>query len=140
MDSNIKRFLAYFIYSVVVAYLLFKTDAFFNQQMLSSTYSPLHFGSVLLFPIGFGILLAIPRLVSTSRQSGSWKYDWILFLAVGLPALAVELLACFSLLPLHTSTPFTGNVLFYHSNLVFISGIVLGYILLAAIKKAYSWF
>ncbi len=140
MDSNIKRFLAYFVYVLLIGCLLFYTDAFFNQQMLSSTYNPLHFGSMLLYPIGFGILLALPRLVSTSRQSGSWTYDWILFLAVGLPALAVQILACFSLLPLHTASPFTGRLLFYHGNLVMISGIVLGYVLLAAFKKAYSWY
>lgn len=140
MNSNIKRFLAYFVYFLVVAYLLIKADEYFNQLMLSSTYDPIHSWSILFFPVAVGLLLALPGLITTSGQSGSWTYDWVLFLAVGLPALVVQILACFSLLPILISSPVTGNIAFYHDNLVSISGLVLGYVLLAALKKAYSWY
>ena len=138
MDSNIKRFLAYFLYVLLLAYLLIRADDYFNHlPMSSSTSAPIHLWPALLFPVAVGLLLALPRLITTISQSGSWTYDWVLFLAVGLPALVVQLLACFSLLPLLNPT---GNITFYHGNLVSISGLVLGYILLAAFKKAYSWF
>lgn len=140
MDDNLKRFLAYFAYALLLAYLLFKTDQYFQQLLLANAYNPLQDKFILFFPILFGLLLALPRFLSVIRESGSWRYDWVLFLAVGLPALGLQVFTYIRLLPTLQASPVTGNLFINHSSLLMISGLVLGYVLLASFKKVYSWY
>ena len=46
---------------------------------------------MIVFPVVIGLLLAVPHLLHESRKKGRWRYDWVKFLAVAIPALYILL-------------------------------------------------
>jgi len=87
-------------------------------------------------PIFIGLLIAIPLFVHETRKKGKWKFDWIKFISIGIPALY---LAVFHLVYYTNPTlsQFYPRILaFTNPNMLMIlGGIVFGYLVLTSLYK-----
>lgn len=138
MNDNIKRFVAYFVFVVVLGYFVIIADVFekYLKDLYASTYNPTYlFMFSAIFPIVLGLLLALPHFLRTSRQKGSWKVDWILLLSIGLPTLWVTLTPIISLIQSILYSSFGCFIFGLHPNLVTFAGVVFGYILVTSFGK-----
>jgi hypothetical protein len=52
---------------------------------------PIVFFTLQVYHLLIGLMLALPRLISARRRPGNWKFDWVVFIAVCVPALYVTL-------------------------------------------------
>jgi hypothetical protein len=110
--------------------------------MMGRTFNPVpSYTYMVVFPVVIGILLAVPHLLHELRKRGSWRYDWVKFLAVAIPALYILLS-----LPLKFISFFRPLAQFlYPDNFYFtiimqpttlnFVGIAVGYFALAALYK-----
>lgn len=132
---KIKRFLAYLTYVVIVAYIMIASNEFLEYfGYKHDVNSPLFYFILLsFFPVFIGILLALPKFISTLKKPGSLQFDWIAFLAIGLPALCVAITPFVSLTHIAAFWPLT-ELITYHDFLT-LGGIVFGYISLNAFYK-----
>lgn len=89
-----------------------------------------------IFSVVIGILLRLPKLIKEMKQNKQWEFDWIRFIAIGLPSLFVLLIYAATtnlpenILPFIPEAIFLGNTTFQMT-----SGVVFGYILLDSLKK-----
>src|SRR5665647_2510784 len=131
MNSNVKRFIGYLIYVVAVGYIITKADDYqlYLQHIYSKTFNTTYLWLFMsLFPILVGLMLALHHLVSMIRKQGSLKFDWIMFLAVGIPTL------CIAITPIVLATGLEqltniwlfSSIIAFHNNLVTVSGVVFG--------------
>lgn len=141
MNHNLKRFIGYLAYIAVLGCFVIMADNV--ERYLKSLYAQtfdltnlwLFFS---IYPILLGILLALPLFFRTSRQEGAWEVDWVVLLSIGLPCLMIAVTPIMCLFPTSLYSKF-GTFLFgLHPKLITFSGIVFGYVLLAAIKKRAS--
>lgn len=100
---NIKsknKFIAYLIYIIIfILFLKYGYEyGFYNLQRPGSKYLEYYlFGRQVVWAyLAFyfaliGLMLALPRFMNTIKESGVWKFDWIVFLAVGVPLLYVSI-------------------------------------------------
>ncbi len=132
---NTKRFLAYSIYLLIVAYIITASNKWFNSICCNNNidFSLFYFVLLSLFPVFIGILLALPKFVSTLKKPGSLQFDWIAFLAVGLPALCIAITPLISQTDIAAFWPLTG--LTTYRDLLMLAGIVFGYVSLTAFYK-----
>lgn len=136
INKSIVRFISYYIYVIAVGYVVIQADDYIRyMQIFSKYYNLIQICFLAFFPVFVGLLLGLPRFISTVHKQGYWKCDWILLLAVGLPTFCVVLLALLSLTQVTTEMPLIGKIGFVHNNLVTISGIVFGYVLVTVFNK-----
>lgn len=135
--QNLKRFVAYLFYVFIMGYLVIWGIGF--QRILKADviknfeWTPASIIFPILFPILIGMLIALPQFIVTSRKLGTWGFDWIRFLAVGIPALVISLsvisvTGLMNWIPLYT-------LLCYSPVLQIVSGILFGYNFLASFGK-----
>ncbi|MBO8138407.1 MAG: hypothetical protein H0Z40_09790 [Desulfotomaculum sp.] len=143
MNTNIKRFLGYFLYMVFIGFVLYWGDAYehYVKKQIAITYDTrlmmLHRA---FFPVVLGVLLALPRFTGTVREPGRWCMDWVKLLAVSLPCLYIAFFMPTFFSPLGSLFPrwlmWSGYKLTAHSSLpITVFGIIFGYTLLTALNK-----
>ena len=90
------------------------------------------------FPMIIGLLLAVPHLLIETKKAGRWKYDWVKFLAIQIPAIYLILPAplIFIYPPLRDILyPRFINTLLTQSSVMNVVGIVVGYFSLSLLYK-----
>jgi hypothetical protein len=134
-----KRFIGYFVYVAALGCFVIIADNF--ERHLKDLYQ-LSFDktNIWLFfsmaPVMLGFLLALPRLIKTFKKEGYWQVDWILLLSAGLPSLLVAITPIMCLVQSVLYSKYALFTFGLHPNLITLSGIIFGYVLLAAFKKA----
>jgi hypothetical protein len=135
---SLKRFLIYFSYTVFFIYS-FSLGLFWERklQMLAGwTYDPYpHAIFMVAFPVTLGVLLGAPLFISRLKETGRWYFDWVMFLAAGIPALFVNLLFVLSFF-----TPVGRYLRIFKAVLMapapqLTCGILFGILVLASFKK-----
>lgn len=140
--NNVKRFLGYLLYTILIALILYKCSAY--EQLLkhwvAENYKPLPYQAYIsVYPIVIGFLIGLPKLICNIFKKGIWHFDLIKFIAVGLPTLLITTIpiVCFS--PFLNHSPITKlYTLFYQSFLLgprTIAGIVFGYLMCLVLYK-----
>lgn len=131
--KKLKRFMAYFLYVVLVGYSIIWTNAHVIalKNDLSRGFELFIIWASL--PTFIGVVLALPRFIVTIQKPGTWTFDWVKFIAVGLPSfLAAGATSIFWVMPLlYQYMPFLLN----NSILTTTGGIVFGFVLLTAFEK-----
>jgi len=130
-----QRFAGYLLYAVLMGYLVRLSEYY---KLVLFEYTQKHYDGtpqfiyLSFYPILFGLLLALPHLLKQWFQSGKWRCDWIKLLAIGLPALygATLPLSYFFL-----NWPGSTYWMAHGTDITLVSGIVLGYTLLATWAK-----
>lgn len=144
MSSNRKRVIGYLIYVAAFGLLvvLVETLNHYFQDVFRTTFRAPYlwlFISQIVFPVLVGLLLALPQFIRTYRQKGSWTTDWIMLLAVGLPAFFIVIvpIASFGLVYLiHLETaPRFFLWIYANPTLSKVFGILLGFVLLTSFRK-----
>lgn len=143
MNNNLKRFLGYFLYMVFIGFVLYWAGVYehYLKELVRKTYETrimLHYR--VSFPVILGVLLALPRFISTARNPGQWCIDWVKLLAVSLPFLYAVFFVLTYFSPLGSLFPGwlmrPGRELFSISPIpITVFGIIFGYTLLSAVKK-----
>lgn len=137
-NRNTKRLVWYFLYMVFIIFILVKsTDlerqfkVFVNQT--SSYYPFLVFQQYFCFAVG--VLLAMPKFIMTLVKNGSWYFDWVKFIAVGVPAFIVSIFPILLYSPVGKYLPQAGLIIGYSAYPQIICAVILGYLLLSSFNK-----
>ncbi|KQL37451.1 hypothetical protein [Psychrobacillus sp. FJAT-21963] len=87
-----------------------------------------------IFPVLFGLLLRLPKLIIEIKNKKQWAFDWIKFITVGIPSLYISMLP---LLAFYTTNLFFSKAFILLGDTTFtsIAGIVFGYVLLDSLKS-----
>ena len=133
-----KRFMGYLVYTLFVGILVYWGVRYgqYLKIQAARTFTPHSFYAfIACYPIGIGMLLAVPGLISRRMQrDGTWIIDWQMLLPIGLPTLFFNI----SLL-LNNSFLFQFNwyqLILLDTRVYDISGIVCGYILLTSLTRS----
>lgn len=142
MNNGLKRFIGYLIYVIAFGYFVIKADDYhrYLKNLFSVTLNdPTNLWLFIsIFPIIVGILIALPQFITTLKQRGSWKVDWIRLITIGLPAL------CISITPIFVSIQlaFISKAIFFivglHPSLVTVAGTLFGFVLVTSFGKQES--
>lgn len=139
MNVTIKRLIVNFLYIITTMYFLFKSTEWERHLKLLAgrTYNPYpHLIFLGIFPIIMGIFLAIPVFIKKTKEQGNWYFDWIKFIAVGIPTLYVAISPALYFSPIGKYLPHIGSIMFsYSSTPLIVCGIIFGYILLSSFDK-----
>lgn len=88
-----------------------------------------------LFPVVIGLLIRTPKFILQWKSSRSLNFDWILFAAVGLPALYVVVMTFLPFSPLGAGWLGIPEIVQIGGATVpTIAGLVFGYVLLDSFK------
>jgi hypothetical protein len=136
-----KRFIRYFLFTILALVFLFwgANYGFVLKKQAQNIYYYYFFSA--LFPIIYGIILALPKLFKEKYKNGCWSIDWIKFLAIGTPTILIDLsLVLVALTPIgHTNYFSTLNpfieILILDRMVISLSGIIFGYILITSFKR-----
>jgi len=133
-----KRFSFYFVSTIVIGYILYLTIGYQERlrEEVAMTFNYMTFITpVTIFPIFLGLLLRSPKLILEIKEKKQWSFDWIKFVAIGIPSLYIAMVPILQIL-------FRMNLLFGKELRLFgdptfttIAGIVFGYVLLDSLKK-----
>jgi len=147
MNDNLKRFLSLFSYTIFLVFIYFLGEKYLlNLKKYSATSfngTPYMIFST-LFPIAMGLLIAFPKFITECRKKGSWKLDWIKFIAIGIPILYIAIFPLVFLLSIlggDSNLPLLNGL--YRPPLIMylpneLSGVVLGFLLLTVPYKEVS--
>ncbi|KAA0956374.1 hypothetical protein FQ085_12765 [Planococcus sp. ANT_H30] len=138
-----KRFFYYFIWTLVIGFLIY-LGLYFQEQLVTKsqttfTLYPLR-AYIILFPIIIGLLLRTPKFILEIKERQNHSFDWIKFIAVGLPVFVILVFSFMHYLPNSESwTPvFNMNInliLYSGTTLPTIAGLIFGYVLLDSFKN-----
>lgn len=131
------RFAGYFIYAVLmgfIIYTLIRYDQILLQHSKQTFDRYPHLIYVSVYPILIGFLFALPTFVKKLKTEGTWHFDWVKALAVGVPALFGSSLLLLYFSPLAHYIP-AALFLYLGTDVSKISGIVLGYTILNGFEK-----
>lgn len=142
--DKFKRFLLYFLLTIIILvflYLGIRYEVTLRIQT-GKNYNPAkYYLFSALFPILFGIILALPNLIREYKKLGKWSIDWIKLLAIGVPNLLLNLsLILIAYTPIRKSgyfstyNPFT-EVMVVDKTVISLCGIVFGFILISSFNK-----
>ncbi|MBX0314062.1 hypothetical protein [Planococcus glaciei] len=135
-----KRFLYYFIWTMAIGLVLY-VGMYFQQQLTEwskTTFNlfPLQV-NIALFPVAIGLLLRTPKFLLQFKNGGPWSFDWILFTAVGLPALYLVLMAFLPFSSLGEGwLPIPALLIVGGTTVSTVAGLVFGYSVLASFKES----
>jgi len=139
--SNLKRGIKYLSITIgVVVLLYFEGKAqIYLRQLSDHSYNVMYnLAGMTFLPVIFGLILAIPQLVRRTKKTGSWKYDWVKFIFIGLPAITVAMFPIhYFFTPLGHILPMWFMTVFNASphQFCFAGGTVFGYILIHSLEK-----
>ena len=136
------RFGSLFLYTVFVGLVLFLGGNIQNylKYIMSQTFNPLyHTIFITIFPVIIGIFLALLSFIDEFKKQGTWKFDWIKFLAIGLPTFYATIfpLLYYSFLGPYISK-FLNIVQLYMGSTMMVQtvgGIVFGHLILCCFYK-----
>lgn len=131
MIKSLKRLVAYFIFVVLVGCFIVWANSF--KIALKNEMSPFLIIFVMLLPIFIGLVLALSRFISAIQKTGVWTFDWVKFIAIGLPSFlaAGSMFIFWAISFLHKYMPF----LFNNAILSTTGGIVFGYVFLSSLNN-----
>ncbi len=138
-----KRFLYYFIWTLVIGFVVYLglqlQEQLVARSQMTFTLYPLR-AYIILFPVIIGLLLRTPKFILETKEQKNNSFDWIKFVAVGLPALTILVLNFLPYLPSSESwvPAFNINInliLYSGTTLPTIAGLVFGYVLLGSFKN-----
>lgn len=133
----LKRFLYYFIWTIAIGFVLYVGMQLQLQvaerAQLTFNIFPLHL-YIALFPVIIGLLVRTPKFILQLKERKSWTFDWILFAAVGLPALYLVIMTFLPFSPLGRWLPIHMFLYINGSTVTTIAGLVLGYMMLDSFK------
>jgi len=138
-----KRFCLHFLFAIFILVFLFFGAKYGLELQLTKKLSNSYRVFSVLFPIMFGIVLALPNLFTEFRSKGKWIMDWVKVLAIGVPTFLMSL---FCVLLLFTpfgkieyfstfSNPLV-YVMFYENMMTILSGTIFGYVFISSFKKS----
>ncbi len=130
-----KRFLFYFGWTIGIGVLLYKGGDLLHylRILMNVEYKPTPYITALtIYPVLLGIALKTPGSW-LQREDMKWGFDWVKFVAVGIPAAYVTLLRVWLYTPFGESLPFLSSM-YYYNTIQTVAGIVLGYILLDSLR------
>lgn len=133
-----KRFSFYFVSTIVIGFILYLAMVYQERLRLEAaeTFSYLTFIiPVTIFPILSGLFLRTPKLMIEIKEKKQWSFDWIKFVAIGIPSLYMAMMPTL-LVFFGMNNLLFGNVLLLRdTTFTTIAGIVCGYVLLGSLKK-----
>ncbi|WP_443259503.1 hypothetical protein [Virgibacillus sp. L01] len=89
-----------------------------------------------LFPIVIGLLLRLPKLIIEIYNKKQWTFDWVKFIAIGLPCFYVLTMSLLPYSPLgQGSIPIPDIIITGSPTVTTVAGIVFGFVLLDSLKK-----
>lgn len=142
MRNNLIRFAKLFLYTLFIGFVLYGGTVIQNKLRIRmvTTFSPhLYHFYVVLLPIIIGILIALPSFLSLLKKKGTWKFDWIKFISIGLPTFYFTIFPYIYFSPLGPYIPNFFNIIFLTvgSTLMLhtVSGVVFGYLILSSFSK-----
>lgn len=102
--------------------------------LLHSTYfKSLYFWLLPIYPILIGFLIALPQFIKNTCKTGAWHFDWVKFLAMGIPSLYIAFSYIIYFSPVGSFLP-----VIHSKHLYVIGGIAFGNVLLTSIYKQSS--
>lgn len=131
-----RNFLKYFFWTVVIGLICFIGLRYQLELREEGSRNYYIIPSVIyatLFPILFGMLLRLPRLIREIKEKKEWTLNWVKLLTVGLPTLYITLVPLLALTFLGKYLPFAMKII--QLDVLTISGLIFGYLLLDSIKK-----
>ena len=132
-----KRFSFYFVSTIVIGVILYLAMEY-QQHLRVKAAETFNYKSLLMpltiFPILFGLLLRSPKLILEIKEKKQWSFDWIKFVAIGIPSLYIAMMPILMLFIGWEYLLFS-NILLRDTIFTTIAGIVFGYVLLDCLKK-----
>ena len=103
--KRFKRFVGIFLYVLFIGFAT-GLGEYYGIHLKKIAAAGFNFYPVfifsILFPIIIGILLGLSKFINELKKEGTWKWDWVKFLAAGLPTLYISsfyILAYFQISP-----------------------------------------
>ncbi|WP_100012192.1 hypothetical protein [Lentibacillus sediminis] len=134
-----KRFLYYFGWTVIIGVVIYFGVRY---QVWLEEQSRMYFDMLpfvlftAIFPILIGLLLRLPKLIIEIKQNVPWTFDWVKFVAVGLPALCILSMYILPFIPLGEGFIRIPYIIMIGGPMIqTIAGIVFGYSLLDSLKR-----
>src|SRR5690625_717871 len=132
-------FLYYFSWTVFIGFIIYLGTKY-QVQLENEASKNFELMPVVLFttlfPIVIGLFLRLPKLIIEIKQKKQWRFDWIKFIAIGLPTFLVISLFILPFTSLGEGIIIVPEILWIASpTFQIIAGIVFGYILLDCLKK-----
>ncbi|MGP4108887.1 hypothetical protein [Virgibacillus sp. L01] len=136
-----KRFISSLTYTVVLVFLFIIASNYqmFLKEQYTRTFNmtPYIIFSI-IYPIIFGMLINLTKLIREINKKGKWSIDWIKLIAVGIPLLYITLAPHLYFSSIGKHLLFLADI--YRTGdggipLITISGVFFGYLLLDSIKK-----
>lgn len=88
-----------------------------------------------LYPILIGLLFALPKFVRLTKLEGTWNFDWIRLIAIGIPTLMGTIFFLIYFSPVGIYLP-SFSIFAAGTKFSAICGIVFGYSLLSSFGKS----
>lgn len=134
-----KRFVYFFVWTLAIGLVLYfgmqLQDIIEERTEMTYVIFPLILYTT-LFPVILGLLLGTPKLILKVKKDGFWHFDWIKFIAVGLPSLFIVLMNFLPFSPLGEGWLVIPEIILIGGTTVpTVAGLVFGYILLDSFKK-----
>lgn len=142
-ETRMKKFKLFALYVGYVIFAAFVLDLvlYYEQVFMAEAKVTFeHFPAILystLYPVSIGLLFGLPAFVQTCAAKESWSFDWIKFIAFGIPALMGSILFLLYYSPAAEYLP-AMSFFYYGSKLSSICGIAFGYLVLSCWKKQAS--
>lgn len=137
-----KRFLRYFISLLIIGIIIYLGLSYklHLEREAAKTYTILpliRFSFVL--PIIIGMLLRLPKLIVEIKEKKQWTFDWIKFVVIAIPALAVASSPFILYTSIGKYFSYFGELVSSQNTLLMtVGGIVFGYVLLDSLKKEHE--
>ena len=143
-----KRFFYFFGWTIFIGFIVYlgvKYQQFLiYQEFLQNTQKESSSTFILmpvvlftfLFSIVIGIMFRLPKFIDELKQNKQWMFDWIKFIAIGLPSLCISLTHLLKFYLPEGITAFISQTTFFSdSTIQLIAGIVFGYVLIDSLKE-----
>lgn len=134
-----KRLSYYLGWTIVIGFIIYAGARYqlLLQQKASANFTlmPIILYSF-IFSIVIGILLRLPGLINEIKRNKQWTFDWIKFVAVGLPSFVIALFYVVMYYLPEGILSFVPQAIFLVSPTIqMLAGGVFGFILLDCLKK-----
>ncbi|MEI5908058.1 hypothetical protein WAK64_13440 [Bacillus spongiae] len=133
-----ERFVYYFFSTVIIGFIYYLGMEYqvVLKEESSATFNLFPYLTfTTIFPIFFGMLVRVPKLIIEIKENKQWTFDWVKVVAIGIPLLYITVIPLMSL-STGIDMLFTKEVLLIgDTSLTTTTGIILGYILLDSVKK-----
>lgn len=134
-----KRLFSYFGWTIIIGFIIY-LGAKYQIRVEQEAAATLEVIPVVMFSsifsIVIGMLLRLPKLIKEIKLNKYWAFDWIKFIAIGLPSLCVSLIYVSKYHLPESIVQFIPQAIFLGNTTIQITaGVVFGYILLGSLKK-----